>query len=182
MALPFNTSTTQPDISNPSVSPVSTSWTPHAHLHTLYQNTQEMAALLLDETTNYLQKAAEYRAKAGIYAQLADQQALYARALALLEHAQAQMRANAEPGAVLQPINAARELIRPLAETALQAKAFPELASTLEGVAQDLATAAVQGIRELDEKLAELERWGEELERIGDQMARMDHDPYHLYL
>nr|VFK45027.1 MAG: RHS repeat-associated core domain-containing protein [Candidatus Kentron sp. TC] len=153
-----------------------------AHLHTLYQNTREMAALLLDETTNYLEKAAEYRRKADVYKQLADQERLYARALALLEEAQAHMQANAEPGAVFAPINAARELIRPLAETALQAEAFPELAATLEGVAQDLATAAARGIEELDGKLAELERWGQELERIGEQMARMDHDPYHLYL
>ena len=153
-----------------------------AHLHTLYQNTREMAALLLDETTNYLQKAAEYRAKADVYRQLADQERLYARALALLQQAQAQMQANAEPGAVFAPINAARELIRPLAETALQADRFPELATTLEGVARDLATAAAQGVAELDAKLAQLESWGQELTRIGQQMARMDHDPYHLYL
>ena len=153
-----------------------------AHLHTLYQNAREMATLLLDETTDYLQKAAEYREKAGIYQQLADQDALYARALALLGEAQAHMEINAEPGTVFAPINAARELIRPLAETALQAEAFPELATTLEGVAQELATAAAESAEELDGKLAELERWGEELERISGQMARMDHDPYHLYL
>nr|VFJ59838.1 MAG: RHS repeat-associated core domain-containing protein [Candidatus Kentron sp. DK] len=153
-----------------------------AHLHTLYQNAREMATLLLDETTDYLQKAAEYREKAGIYQQLADQDALYARALALLGEAQAHMEINAEPGTVFAPINAARELIRPLAETALQADRFPELATTLEGVAQELATAAAESAEELDAKLAELERWGEELERISGQMARMDHDPYHLYL
>nr|VFJ66174.1 MAG: RHS repeat-associated core domain-containing protein [Candidatus Kentron sp. DK] len=153
-----------------------------AHLHTLYQNTREMAVLLLDETTDYLEKAAEYRAKAGIYEQLADQEALYARTLALLGEAQGHMQANAEPGTVFAPINAARELIRPLAETALQAEAFPELATTLEGVAQELSTAAAGSAEELDAKLAELERWGAELERISDRMARMDHDPYHLYL
>ncbi|MBT8420276.1 MAG: hypothetical protein KJO08_05370 [Gammaproteobacteria bacterium] len=153
-----------------------------AHLHTLYQNAQEMAALLLSDTTDYLEKAAEYQARAENYTLLADQEQLYARALSLLEEADAQLRANAEPGTVFQPINAARELIRPLAETALQAEAFPELATTLEGVAQDLAMAAAEGIEELDEKLAELQLWGEELEKIGEQMARMDSDPYHLYL